>query len=59
MKLLKVLHEKTDEHGVPMSLCLYEAEDGSHVYGVEVGGKLVFTGTKAEAKAHYGNWRKP
>lgn len=59
MKLLKVLHEKTDEHGAPMSLCLYEAPDGVHVYGVEIDGKLAFTGTKAEAKARYGNRRKP
>lgn len=54
MKLLKVLHEKTDGPGHSLSLCLYEAEDGSHVYGVEVDGKTVFTGTKAEAKNRYG-----
>ena len=59
MKLLKVLHEKSDGRGHSLSLCLYEAEDGSHVYGIEVDGKVVFMGTKAEAKAHYGNWRKP
>lgn len=54
MKLLKVLHEKIGEHGVPMSLCLYELPDGTHVYVVETGGKLAFTGTKAEAKKRYG-----
>ena len=59
MKLIKTLHEKADGHGHSLSLCCYEAEDGSRVYGVEIDGKLVFTGTKAEAKAHYGNWRKP
>lgn len=54
MKRLKILHEKTDASGRLLSLCLYEAEDGSHVYGVEIDGKLAFTGTKAEAKAYYG-----
>lgn len=54
MKLLKTLHEKTDGRGHLLSLCLYEAEDGSHVYGVEENDILVFTGTKAEAKAYYG-----
>lgn len=54
MKLLKTLHEKTDGRGHLLSLCLYEAEDGSHVYGVEVDSKVAFTGTKAEAKAYYG-----
>lgn len=54
MKLLKVLHEKTGVYGHRLSLCLYEAEDGRHVYGVEEDGELVFTGTKAEAKERYG-----
>lgn len=54
MKLLKTLHEKTDGSGRSLALCLYEAEDGAHVYGVEIDGRLVFTGTKAEAKARYG-----
>lgn len=51
--LLKTLHTKVvgDRR---LDLCLYEAEDGSHVYGVEVDGKVVFTGTKAEAKNRYG-----
>ena len=53
MKPLKTLHTKVvgDRQ---LALHLYEAEDGSHVYGVEVDGKLVFTGTKAEAKEYYG-----
>lgn len=53
MKLLKTLHTKVvgDRR---LDLCLYEAEDGSHVYGVEVDSKVVFTGTKAEAKDRYG-----
>lgn len=54
MKLLKVLHEKADGRGHSLSLRLYEAGDGSHVYGIEIDGKPVFTGTKAEAKARYG-----
>lgn len=54
MKLLKTLHEKTDGSGHSLSLCCYEAEDGSHVYGVEIDGRLVFAGTKAEAKEYYG-----
>lgn len=58
MKLLKTLHEKTDGHGHSLALCCYEAEDGSRVYGVEIDGKLVFTGTKAEAKERYGSWRR-
>ena len=58
MKLLKTIHEKTDGRGHSLSLCFYEAEDGSHVYGVEVDGKVSFTGTKAEAKDFYGRrWR--
>lgn len=57
MKLLKTLHAKVVE-GHRLDLCLYEVEDGRHVYGVEEDGELVFTGTKAEAKARYGNWRK-
>jgi hypothetical protein len=58
MKPIKTLHEKTDVSGHSLSLCCYEVEDGSHVYGVEVDGELVFTGTKAEAKEHYGSWRR-
>lgn len=54
----KMLHTKVvgDRR---LALCLYEAEDGRHVYGVEENDVLVFTGTKAEAKERYGNWRKP
>lgn len=53
MKCLKTLHTKVigDRR---LDLCLYEAEDGRHVYGVEENAVLVFTGTKAEAKAYYG-----
>lgn len=53
MKLLKTLHSKVV--GVSrLSLCLYEADDGQHVYGVEENDVLVFAGTKAEAKEYYG-----
>ena len=59
MKLLRTLHEKElVSSGHKMSLGLYEAPDGSHVYGVEEDGELVFTGTKAEAKERYGHWRR-
>ena len=50
---MKTLHTKV-VGGRRLDLCLYEAEDGSHVYGVEVDSKVVFTGTKAEAKDRYG-----
>lgn len=53
MKLLKVIHEKR-VGGRRWSLGLYETGDGRHVYGVEVEEKLVFAGTKAEAKKRYG-----
>ena len=53
MKRLKTLHTTVaGDHR--LALCLYEAEDGRHVYGVEENGEIVFTGTKAEAKEHYG-----
>ena len=53
VKLLKTLHSKAvgDRR---LALCLYETEDGRHVYGVEENDVLVFTGTKAEAKERYG-----
>lgn len=53
LKLLKTLHTKVvgDRR---LALCLYETEDGRHVYGVEEDDVLVFTGTKAEAKEYYG-----
>ena len=57
LKPLKTIHEKTVD-GRRLALVLLEADDGRHVYGVEVNGALVCTGTKAEAKAHYGNWRR-
>lgn len=53
MKLLKMLHTKVAK-GHRLALCLYETEDGQHVYGVAEDGEVAFTGTKAEAKAHYG-----
>lgn len=53
MKLMKTLHTKV-VGGRRLDLCLYEAEDGRHVYGVEENGTVVFTGTKAEAKERYG-----
>lgn len=56
MQLIKTLHSKV-VGGRRLDLCLYEAEDGSHVYGVEVDDKTVFTGTKAEAKERYGRRR--
>ena len=53
MKLIKTLHTKVvGNHR--LDLCLYEAEDGRHVYGVEDNEKVVFTGTKTEAKERYG-----
>lgn len=57
MTLVRVLHER-DCRGVKTRLALYEAKDGSHVYGVDRDGAAVMRGTKAEAKAFYGNWRK-
>jgi hypothetical protein len=53
VKLVKTLHTKV-VGGCRMSLCLYETEDGRHIYGVEENDVLVFTGTKAEAKNRYG-----
>jgi hypothetical protein len=53
VKLLKTLHTKVSK-GRRLALCLYEAEDGQHVYGVAEDGGVVFTGTKAEAKGRYG-----
>ena len=57
MNLLKILHTKVvGSH--QLALCLYETEDGRHVYGVESDWKTVFTGTKAEAKERYGrSWQ--
>ena len=57
VKLLKTLHTKI-AGDCRLALCLYETEDGRHVYGVEIDGRLVFTGTKAEAKERYGSWRR-
>lgn len=57
MALVRVLHER-DDTGVRTRLALYESADGSRVYGVDRDGTAVMRGTKAEAKAFYGNWRK-
>ena len=57
MRLVRVLHERT-VNGARMSLAVYERADGSHVYGVALDGGLQMYGTKAEAKAFYGNERK-
>lgn len=56
MRLVRVIHTKS-EAGAAMSLCLYELEDGTHVYGVERDGRVAMSGTKAEAKKFYGNRR--
>lgn len=53
LKPLKTIHEKTAD-GRKLALVLLEEDGGRHVYGVEVDGMLVCTGTKAEAKARYG-----
>lgn len=57
LKLVKTLHERIDG-GAKAALAVYEDEGGSHVYGVSRDGEVQMTGTKAEAKAFYGNWRK-
>lgn len=57
LKLVKTLHERID--GVArVALAVFEDEEGAHVYGVSRDGEVEMTGTKAEAKASYGNWRK-
>lgn len=54
MKLVKTIHEKWVGK-VRFALCLFEDEDGRHVYGVEAGdGPVAMYGTKAEAKRFYG-----
>lgn len=57
MKVVRVLHERCT-CGVTTSLVVYERDDGSRVYGVSRDGEVAMTGTKAEAKAFYGNERK-
>ena len=54
---VRVLHERV-VNGARMSLAVYEREDGARVYGVSRDGEVEMTGTKAEAKAFYGNGRK-
>ena len=57
MKVVKVLHERRSG-GRAEALVVYECDDGSRIYGVVRDGEPAMTGTKAEAKAFYGNWRK-
>jgi hypothetical protein len=57
LREVKVLHERVVS-GARMSLAVYEREDGTRVYGVAQNGGVQMTGTKAEAKAFYGNGRK-
>ena len=57
LKLIKTLHERKTRTSVE-ALAVYEAEDGSRVYGVVRNGEICMTGTKAEAKSFYGSWRK-
>jgi hypothetical protein len=57
LKQVRVLHERV-AGGVRETLAVYERDDGLRVYGVERNGEIVMTGTKAEAKEFYGNWRK-
>lgn len=57
MALVRVMHERIcgGSHTV---LAVYALGDGSHVYGVARDGRIQMAGTKAEAKAFYGNGRK-
>jgi hypothetical protein len=57
MKLVRTLHERRS-HGARESLVVFELDDGSRVYGVTRNGETAMTGTKAAAKAYYGNERK-
>ena len=57
MRESRVLHERT-VGGARTVLAVYERDDGSRVYGVARNGEILMTGTKAEAKAFYGSWRK-
>ena len=57
MKVVRVLHERRNG-AERAALAVYEREDGSRVYGVVRDGEVQMTGTKAEAKAFYGNDRK-
>lgn len=56
MRRVQVIHTKS-EGGDRLSLCRYELEDGTNVYGVERNGEVAMTGTKAEAKSFYGKRR--
>ena len=57
MTIARTLHERRSG-GHAESLVVCEREDGSRVYGVVRDGEVQMTGTKAEAKAFYGNERK-
>jgi hypothetical protein len=57
MALVRVMHERVSG-GSHTVLAVYALADGSHVYGVSRDGRMQMTGTKAEAKAFYGNSRK-
>lgn len=52
LRMVKMIHSKL-VGGSAMALCLYD-RGGSNVYGVESEGRVVMTGTKAEAKQFYG-----
>lgn len=56
MALVRVMHERV-VNGARMTLAVYE-RDGARVYGVALNGGIQMLGTKAEAKAYYGNERK-
>lgn len=57
MALVRVMHERV-VNGARMTLAVYEREGGERVYGVALDGGIQMCGTKAEAKAYYGNERK-
>ena len=57
MKLIRTLHERRSR-GDRESLAVFELDDGSRVYGVIRNGEMAMNGTKAAAKAYYGNERK-
>lgn len=52
-EVVQVLHERGTSQ-----LARLKCVGGESVYGVLESGKIVFLGTKAEAKRAYGNWRK-
>lgn len=52
-EVVQVLHERGTSQ-----LARLKCMGGGSAYGVLESGKIVFLGTKAEAKRVYGNWRK-